>query len=67
MPNNPFIAYAIRQMQTHPEKLNTPMGQQFMKLLQSNDEQGGNEMADNMLKNMGSDRQNFFTNFIQRR
>ena len=67
MPNNPFVAYAIRQMQTHPDILNTPMGQQFMKLLQSNDEQAGNQMADNMLKNMGSDRQDFFQNLLQRR
>lgn len=54
--NNP-INLLIKQMMSSPQITNTPMGQRFLEIVNSGNEQAGIEMANNILTNLGISRE----------
>ena len=55
--NKPNIYdFAANIVQNNPEMANSPMGQTFIEALKNRDSQKGEELANNILKNQGLDR-----------
>lgn len=57
MNDNMLMNFALQQMQRNPNIANTPMGQQFMRVLQSGDQNAGIQMANNILNSAGVSRE----------
>lgn len=55
--NNPMMQFALNQLKQKPEIANSPMGQEFINILQSGNDQAGIELANNLLKSYGLTRE----------
>lgn len=51
--NNPLIAWAMSQIQRNPNVANNPQAKEFIDILQHNDQQRGQQMAENLCKTYG--------------
>ena len=47
----------LQQLNEHQDIADSPLGKQFMQILQSGDEAAGEQLANNLLKTFGSNRQ----------
>lgn len=59
---NPLIQqFCIRKLQSDPSKLNSPMGQELMRILQTGDTAAGEQMAYNICNSVGMTPQQLLT------
>lgn len=57
MNNNMLLNFALNQLQKNPNVANTPLGQQFMQVLQTGDQNAGIQIANNILQSAGVSRE----------
>lgn len=55
--NQQLMNFAANMMKQNPRVANTPMGQQFVQILRSGDQNAGMQMADNLLQSAGVSRE----------
>lgn len=53
MNDNGLMQFAMKMMQSNPNAMNSPMGQQFMQILQSGDQNAGQQLANNICSTYG--------------
>lgn len=53
-------------LQSNPKIANSPQGQEFMRILQTGDVKAGNEMADNLCRNLGTTQHGFMQSLIEK-
>lgn len=51
--NNHIVQFAVNKLKQKPEVATSPLGQQFINILQTNDVNAGVEMANNLLNSYG--------------
>lgn len=51
--NNGIMQFALQMLRSNPQVAQTPMGQQFMTILQNGDQQKGIELANNLCQSYG--------------
>lgn len=51
--NDAIVQFALRKMQSNPQAAQSPIGQQFINILQSGNEAAGIELANNLCQTYG--------------
>lgn len=52
--NNMLMQAAVNMVRSDPKKANTPIGQQFLQIAESGDEQAGIALAENLCQTYGT-------------
>ena len=59
--------FCLNKVRSNPKIANSPMGQEYIRILESRDTAAGMRMADNICHELGTDQQTFARNLLSRR
>lgn len=67
MANMTDIIYnkCLQIIKSDPKRANTPLGQEFIRILESRDAAAGTQMASNLCQELGTDPRIFLQNFLR--
>lgn len=67
MPNvNDIYDFCLQKIKSNPKAANTPLGQEYIRILESRDAAAGNQMANNLCQELGTDQKSFIQNLFRR-
>ena len=64
---NNIYDFCLQKVKSNPKIANSPMGQEYIRILESRDAAAGMRMADNICHELGTDQQTFVQNLLNRR
>lgn len=60
-----IYAACLKKIKSDPQRANTPLGREYIRILESRDAVAGNQMANNICAELGTDQQTFIQNLMK--